>query len=290
MASFKTLVTSLLNRAQIQNKKIRNLEKYLDAEAMDVFRQAFVHKSVSAVNNYELFEFIGDTIVNAAVADYLRRWDRNIVSVKYLTRLKHNITSKKQLALIAEKTGFWPHIVIDKETRKKFDDLPLEVRRKDLEYLSLLEDTFEAFLGAVKEVVESRTKDADVGIGLSMIVCYGIIHSFLRELDISVKYEDIFDAKTRFKELCDKRRWKFPQEVMNTKKIKAEPDFFEVAITIYPYGDKKVEPKHAFRCPIFRSNDRNEAEMTASEEALRILKEKFNIADTPPNPYELNKN
>ena len=281
---FEEFIISLLRRGDI-----RDVEKYVDERALQTFMLAFTHKSFDAVNNYELLELIGDVIVNAAVVNYIRQWDKKIVSVKYITRLKHNITSKKELALVAEKAGFFEHIRMSNEMREGFMHMTPEQRHKDLSkfgYMSTLEDTFEGFLGAVQTVIDERS---NIDFGIGFMACHRIVASFLRDANaISIRYEDVFDAKTRLKELCDRRKWNFRRDVMRTKKfLKNDQDHYEVTVVGYPYGNRKVEERNALVLSTVILPSELDAQNLASEQALRVLKNRFDIYDVPPNPYKI---
>jgi hypothetical protein len=63
---------------------------------------------------------------------------------------------------------------------------------------SLLEDVFEAFLGATESIIDSCV---EVGSGYKVI--YSILENIFDDMDISLKYEDLYDAKTRIKETFD---------------------------------------------------------------------------------------
>ncbi len=274
---FKNFIISLLKRGNINDS---NIKKLTDEKAMELFQLAFTHKSYDPDNNYELVELMGDVIVNLCIIKYLRKWDPNIISVKYLTRLKHNISSKKELALMAENAGFWKHIRISKEIQEQLDNHPIEWKHKNSEYMSILEDTFEAFLGTVDYIIESHL-NKDIGV----IICYKIVRSFLLELNISLRYEDIFDAKTRFKELCDKRGWNFSTAMKTQIKEENDRKVYVVTVIGYPFGNKKKEKDNEFELVVTSMPFKMESQNVAAENALKILKNQYNIYDIPPDPY-----
>lgn len=283
MADFKTFITSLLERSHI---KLPN--NYLDADSMKLFQRAFTHKSFDAVNNYEHLEFVGDAIVNNVVAQYLKKWDDEL-SVCYLTRLKHNITSKKQLAIIAENAGFFKHIRMSDELRQRFLAMDAKTRhivpsrksKKDVCYMDVLEDCMEAVTGAISEVVD-RKSGCKIGVGF--VASYTFISSFLDELEISTKYEDIFDAKSRFKEICDQFHWSFSNAMGSQLYEECGKKTYTVYATAFPYGDKRENEKN--KCQIKQQGvDKDELEMKVAAEMIELLKRKFNIEKIPPNPH-----
>ncbi len=280
MSEFKTFIISLLKRGNINNKHIK---QFTDYECMQQFQTAFTHKSFDPDNNWELAELIGDGIVNFSVINYLREWNPQIISVKYLTRLKHNITSKKELARMAENAGFWKFIIMSDELVEKFEAMTIDYKHKNKEYLSMLEDTFEAFIGTVKIIVDEKIGADDFSIGPS--VCYNIIKTFLSKLDISLKYNDVFDAKTRYKELCDRRGWEFGS-AMKTREIYVNSKRnFETQVIGYPFGNKKKEEDNKECLVVIQLQIKIDTENEAAEQALSILKTQYDIFDIPPNPY-----
>ena len=86
---------------------------------------------------------------------------------------------------IADKLGFWDFITATEEERMKI--------RKDL-----LEDVFEAFIGATAYILDNNIRQ---GVGYAIV--YDILASIFDGMEISLKYEDLYDAKTRLKELID---------------------------------------------------------------------------------------
>ena len=175
-------------------------EKYFDTpKGWAVLRQAFVHKSLG-IANYELLEFEGDVLLNLAVVECIRARFPNIVSVDWNTRIKHNLISKKTLAELAIKNGFTQHIAYSEQLARRiaiFDD-PTECR----DYLNMNEDTVEALCGAISQILNEN-----VTRGAGYRACFNLIKSFLDSVEISIKYEEVFDAKSRMKSLFDAQNW-----------------------------------------------------------------------------------
>lgn len=279
--NFENFICSLVKRANVKNPEI------VIKNNLEMFELAFTHKSIDIDNNYELLELVGDVIVNYSVVNYLREWNEKIVSVKYLTRLKHNIISKKELGLIAERAGFFEYIKMSEELRENFSKMTSDYRHKNKEYMSILEDTLEAFIGAVKIVFEKDTKQRFpfLSEGVGMTVSYNIIKSFLQTINISLEYKDIFDAKTRYKELCDKRGWSFPTAMKTEEIFENEKRLYSVTVIGYPFGDRKKEEINKKILTNCKMSLKIDAQNFAAETALTILKETYNIYDIPPNPY-----
>lgn len=130
-----------------------------------LMRQAFVRKSYSSENggeNNEVLEFIGDTVLSAAVIRYLTTKYGNNLHVKdkipagfrmpqkpeefhsektegELTRIKQKLVKKKTLAMRIDELGFTEFLIMGKG----------DIEQNMAEQPSVKEDLFEAILGAV---------------------------------------------------------------------------------------------------------------------------------------------
>lgn len=124
-----------------------------------IYRKAFVHKSYCTRKNEnflngnvhcpsdclplqeesnERLEFLGDSILNMTVADYLyeRYPDEN---EGFLTRIRTKLVNGKMLAFLSDKIGLPKYILLSKQ-----------IEDNDGRKLSnILEDCFEAFIAAV---------------------------------------------------------------------------------------------------------------------------------------------
>ena len=106
--------------------------------------------------------------------------------VKIVARLRINYGATKSFAEIARNLGFWDYISCNLESRQK-------------KMKPLLEDVFEAFLGVIELII-----DEELGItGPGFFIVYKILENIFNNVHISLKYEDLYDAKTRLKELFD---------------------------------------------------------------------------------------
>ena len=268
---FRAFIISLLEKANLRQETIAS---YTDEESMVEFCRAFTHKSYSSIFNYEFLEFRGDVVVNFAVVQYLQARFPKVISVKWLTKLKHNLGSKTVLANLAVKADFLKHILYG---RGMEDIIRSANYFENVDYLSMMEDTFEAFVGAVVAVVDSKNRR-----GVGYTVAYIIIKSFYDSLEISLKWENVFDAKSRIKELYDQLKWAFEQNI-STRLMK---DSSHVAtIWGYPLGDRSREPKNKIVIDKGSGPTAQLAQEKASVRALQILWRKYGIAETIPSPY-----
>jgi dsRNA-specific ribonuclease len=160
----------------------------LSPKGLELFNTAFTHTTADNVNNYESLEFLGDTTLNKAIAWYLSKRFPQLncqAGVKIITRLKINLISKKSFAGFAKQLGFWEYVYLDDDTRQTKME-------------KVCEDVFEAFFGATELILDDHYH---VGVGYTF--CHNIIAHLLDSENISLKYEDLFDTKTRLKELFD---------------------------------------------------------------------------------------
>ncbi len=183
---FVETILSFLARGKLRQEYIRLLT---DDESMKVWSMVLTAKSADPVNNYELYETLGDGVANNALVYYLVRRFPQINcpdGVPVLARLKINLVSKDTYRqLNSEHLGFWPFISASVEMR-------------NTKMKQLLEDTFEAAMGALVLLVDAKIRQ-----GAGAAIAYNIIESLFDRMEISLAFEDLVDAKTRLKETVD---------------------------------------------------------------------------------------
>ena len=182
---FKEFIANLLKLGKLKKIYINMLT---DDEGMKVYSSAFTSELVDLENNYQVLEQIGDLSGNKIIVSYMYAKFPQLKcseGVKVAARLRINYGAKQCFSEIARKLGFWPFISATNELRQR-------------KMKSLLEDVFEAFLGATETILDTRKR---IGVGYAIV--YDILASILDDMDISLKYEDLYDAKTRLKELFD---------------------------------------------------------------------------------------
>ncbi len=177
----ETLLSNIIPR--------KHLDSFTIPPNLEIFNQAFTAQSWDPAKNYEYLEQLGDVTANKALVWYFyRRFPPLACSsgVKVVARLKINYSSKKCFSKIANDLGFWKLILASDDD--KFH------QRDDL-----LEDSFEAFVGAIEMIA-----DREFGMGTGSAVAYNFVKNIFDKMDISLHYEDLFDSKTRLKEIVDK--------------------------------------------------------------------------------------
>ena len=183
---FKGMVKNVLTRSKLIDKYVDLL---ISEDSLQVYSKAFTHFTADIENNYEILEHLGDAEAHQIIPWYfVRRFPRLDCygGLKILARLKIKYGSKNSFYPFGEKLNFWPFITAAQEIR-------------DHERKSLLEDTLESFLGATGWIL-----DCKLVRGTGPAISYNILASLFDDMDISLKYEDLFDPITLTKERFDK--------------------------------------------------------------------------------------
>jgi dsRNA-specific ribonuclease len=184
-SEFTNLIIGFLQKGQLRKRYIRLMT---DEESIKVYSSAFTSDLVDENNNYQVLEQLGDLSINKFIVSYMYRRFPQLKcaeGVKVVARLRINYGSTESLSEIARRLGFW-----------NFISAPCELRQRKMK--SLLEDCFEAIIGATESILDDRIR---VGVGYAIV--YEILSGIFDEMEISLKYEDLYDAKTRLKELFD---------------------------------------------------------------------------------------
>ncbi|KKL94086.1 hypothetical protein LCGC14_1868180, partial [marine sediment metagenome] len=99
------------------------------------------------------------------------------------SKTRRLLEQRKTLSDFALKLGFWDYVRADEETKTKL--------RKET-----LEDVFEAFVGALVEIVDQRVKR-----GLGYNYAYNYVEASLNDLEIEISKKTLDDPITRLNEL-----------------------------------------------------------------------------------------
>jgi dsRNA-specific ribonuclease len=183
--SFRDLIRGLLERGKLKAKYIDLLTT---DESMKVYGQAFTAASANPEENYEIFEQLGDVSANKFIVWYSYRRFPQLEcpqGVKVVARLRINYGARQSFSDIGERLGFWPYISASEDDRLR--------KKKDK-----LEDCVESFIGCTEYLLDKAFRP---GVGYAIV--YDILSSIFDEIPMSLRYEDLYDAKTRLKELFD---------------------------------------------------------------------------------------
>lgn len=188
---FKKFIVDLLKLGKVKKSYVDILT---NDENMKLYSAAFTSDLVDDTNNYQVFEQLGDKTVNKFIIWYIYRRFPQLKcpeGVKVAARVQINYCSKTSFAELAYKYSFWKYITATNEVR-------------ETNKIDLLEDVFEAFIGVTEWIIDNniKFKDKDIfGVGYASV--YRILETMFNEINISLKHEDLYDAKTRLKEVFD---------------------------------------------------------------------------------------
>lgn len=184
-AELMGFIRSILAIARIKPEIINHVCN--DPRAHINYTRAFTHPSEDPVYNYEMYEFLGDAIVNSSIVKYVYSAYPNtcMEHVQVLARLKILMASKTFMFKVSDQLGFRRYIKADSE-----------VYETDIR--STMEDVFEAFFGCTycmfNELYAPMSGDT---------VCYTILRNIFDTVALPRTYEDLVDPITRLKELMD---------------------------------------------------------------------------------------
>jgi dsRNA-specific ribonuclease len=287
---FVEFLRSLLKLARLHDDYMAEL---LDHKNVREFTRAFTHpsKNPDPKKNYQLYEFLGDPVINAFIVFYLRERFPRITSEKWLTKIKHNLIGKKELAKQAAKRGLERFILYGEEIN---ESLRLNRDRlTNIPYLSMLEDVMEAFFGCLVVCVQNTGRSH----GVAIEICHRILHAFFDNEVISLEYEDIFDPISRLKEIAESSaiglRWPADRmyQITNIQGMQ-ENEANSVKVTVYgwPLNDRKFDQNATHRNRVQLAEafgpDKAETKQRAAKVALDVLKKKYNIEDVKSHPYD----
>lgn len=184
--SFHLFIKKQLSIAKINEKYC---EEFTDTEGIDLFLTAFTHPTFDAEKNYQELEFIGDGIIKGILSQYIPRRFPTLKGAKkgtgegVLSKTRRFLEQRKTLSDFALNLGFWDFVRSDEDTKTKL--------RKET-----LEDVFEAFIGAIVEIVDTRIKK-----GLGYNYAYNYLEYSLNNIEIDTSSKSLDDPITRLNEL-----------------------------------------------------------------------------------------
>lgn len=202
-----------------------------------LFKIALTHKSISNASDKlisnERLEFLGDTILDAIIADFLFHKFPD-EDEGYLTKVKSKVVSRNTLTAIAQSMQLSDHIVYQKG--------------RSIRLATLEGNAFEALIGAI--YIDSGYEAAKKSI----------FHSVLRtHLDLPTLLEKEIDFKSRLYIWSQKNRLDIEFKLI-TEKFANGKWFYEVEVFINSnhYGRGTGDSKKA-------------AEQSASKETLQLM-------------------
>ena len=164
------------------NYKFKNIE---------LLELALTHKSYSNSDNNERLEYLGDSILNSAISQYLFKRFTN-EKEGLLTRMRAYLVKAETLIIKAEEFALGDYIKLSKGTANLSKD------RKN----SILEDAFEAIIGAIF---------IDAGWEHVNEVILKIFNKNLLALSEDMTFKD---AKTELQELLQSMKYDLPKYII----------------------------------------------------------------------------
>ena len=265
-AAFKDLIIGLLERGKVKPKYIEHL---LTPENMKIYGQAFTAASADKELNYEIFEQLGDVSANKFLVWYFYRRFPQLecpLGVKVVARLRINYGAKQSFAKIGDVLGFWPFISATEAERAQ--------KKK-----SLLEDCLESFVGCTEQLLDKQYRP---GVGYAIV--YDILESIF-DFPISLEYNDLYDPKTRLKELFDANKkalgsWTFVDSRDEQAQL-AESYLYQI-----PPGFTAANKNKLRQIGIGRAAKKPDAQQKAAKEGLRTL-QSMGFMKKIPEEYKL---
>jgi len=211
---------------------------------------AFTHKSVNYNKNYETLEFYGDTVVNHVFAMYIRELYNNQLNQHKATLLSSYYMSEEYQATLSEKIGLVKLVNYD----EKINNIDTSIK----------EDIFEAFFGALNNVVTDK-----IFPGMGYTYCYNFMVLILSNQKIMTVTEIQLDPVTRLKELYEGYQFGIPKYVQIDMD---RSDYQRVGVAVLDNNGIKIAEGFGKR--------KKNAKRQASLNALEYLKEKGMNVDT----------
>jgi len=228
---------------------------------MQKFDDAFTCEDVDVTSNknYQPYEKIGDSIITSfLVMEFFRRNPQtfNKAGVELNARNQICLSAGTHHAKMAVKNNFEPFITARYERWNN-----------ECEKLQILEDVFEAFIGAFIVVAEDFCNGAIFGI--SMCVANAILRELYKDVEMTISHSRMVDAKNRLKNLLEKNKYKTPT-VENKYHTEVSAHYLEngdcekITISTIYDSNRNVIGKG-------KASKKKEAERLAAENAISFL-------------------
>lgn len=177
-----------------------------------LYELAVLHSSLARENavdqqNNERLEFLGDSIINAVVADYLyaKFGDRR---EGYLTNVRSRIVSRDMMNRLAENLGLRDIVQVSGSLGRDFSE-------------NILGNALEALVGAVY---------LDQGFGRAKRF---VLNRLVAQLsDPQMMQMDEFNFKSRLIEYCQKHKKTFEFELIEERQLDESRHFFRTAFKL----------------------------------------------------------
>lgn len=202
---FKLCINDMLERTGIPQDSLDDMQ---NQEVYDEFAKCFVPYAIDKINNYELYEIVGDSTLNKCMISYLSnilfpliRSKDSSKSVGYMAVLKSYYVSKHFYAPLSEQLGF------DEFVKRVclFNEASIDAyfSGKSKGYKDLYEDAIEAFIGCLETQI-----DRYVGMHRGYVYVANFIYDLLSNVEIDFSPDKLLPKVSILKEANDRIRQK----------------------------------------------------------------------------------
>ncbi len=171
---YQKFVRELLSQAGVGSGSLKQIT---DEEGMKIFTQAITTKDKNPRKNYERMEFLGDGIAKGCISSFLYHTLPDEDDQGKLTNARINLESKRSFARFAEDLGFWEFVRATDEEREG-------------KKTSILEDVFEAFIGAISLAVDRvnfLNEPTPKTGGMGFIVACRFLENILKDVRLDLR-------------------------------------------------------------------------------------------------------
>lgn len=185
---------------------------------LPLFKQAFVHKSVSSDHNNERLEFLGDAVLEIVVSEYLFNRFTDLNEGK-LTQMRASMVNTQSLAEIFQQLDCKDLLQTSKGTNK------LDETHKH----SIFAGTLEACIGAIFiELGYEESKDF-------------VLQLFHNRFSLLNAFAELKDAKSRLQEALQVKGAELPKYLVTSNK---QGNYFDCSVT---FNGKTFEASDAIK-------------------------------------------
>lgn len=294
---FRELIINILKRGNLKDEYIDILT---NRDGMTEYGKAFTAVTANSDDNMEILEQLGDLSANKFIVTYVYKRFPQInctEGLKIAARLRIVYGSKATFAPISEKLGFWSFISAAHEGSKE-TGRDKRMKYRNTHKKELLEDTLEAFIGCTETLLDNHYR---IGVGYAIV--YDILSSIFDELNISIKFQDLYDSITRLKETFDKFKSIGTWYYIHTREPIGTEGFTQSITTVYlippnvndkPYEikdmntHKVIEKKPRDGWEVLGSgvaSNQDESSQKAAEQGIETLKS-YGYYREPPEIYQ----
>ena len=185
---------------------------------LPLFKQAFIHKSVSSDHNNERLEFLGDAVLEIVVSEYLFNRFTDLNEGK-LTQMRASMVNTQSLAEIFQQLDCKDLLQTSKGTNK------LDETHKH----SIFAGTLEACIGAIFiELGYEESKDF-------------VLQLFHNRFSLLNAFAELKDAKSRLQEALQVKGAELPKYLVTSNK---QGNYFDCSVT---FNGKTFEASDAIK-------------------------------------------